>query len=360
MSLLNNLFRAPLRLGNLPRAAPGLLTRSTQPQLAAGASTHMRTMATQSVPEINLEPFLKGSQAERANTANQVFSAFKDIGFITVANHGISNKMVDDSFKMSAEFFAKDIDYKEKLLWTSAESNRGWLGPGKEKLADGKADLKESFEIGAENEPQFPNHWPGDWPEFREHMLALLAEMDKVHLELMRCLAVELKYDEGFFDPLCDGHHYNLRLLHYHETEAENIGEDGPNKNPRAGAHTDYGTLTLLFQDQTGGLQVMDRGNQWVQVTPKPYTLVVNVADLLMRWTNDILVSTEHRVLTPPNVDSSGVARVPARYSIVLFCNPNKETLVECLEGCHGPGNPPKYPPINSFDYLTQRLNDTI
>jgi len=113
----------------------------------------------------------------------------------------------------------------------------------------------------------------------------------------------------------------------------------------------------LLAQEDVGGLQAKRRDGEWIFVPPIQNAMVINVGDCMMRWSNDILVSTPHRVIQDPRIE---VESIPSRYSIAFFCNPNKSTLIECLPNCSSSENPPKYKPINAFDYLVGRLNDTI
>lgn len=139
----------------------------------------------------------------------------------------------------------------------------------------------------------------------------------------------------------------------------------------RAGSHTgdlierpqfiiDYGSITLLFQDDRGGLEVRSPNGTFVPVTPIPDTIVVNAGDLLQRWSNDIIRSTEHRVVSPPTPPTGD--HYPARYSIAYFCNPNWDATIDCLEGCYGDvaeGQKKKYAPINTHQYLVSRLKAT-
>mmetsp|Transcript_110 Transcript_110/g.288 ORF Transcript_110/g.288 Transcript_110/m.288 type:complete len:187 (-) Transcript_110:113-673(-) len=184
-------------------------------------------------------------------------------------------------------------------------------------------------------------------------MLAYFREANALHLDVLRGVALGLGLEEEYFTPRCDGNHQNLRLLRYPRCWNAELG--GGRK--RINEHTDYGSITLLAQDGIGGLQVRSRDGEWISVPPIHRSLVVNVADLLMRWSNDTLRSTEHRVVPPAH---GSEADVPERYSIVFFCNPNKETLVHCLPTCSSPNNPPRYAPVNAFDYLTARLQGTI
>ena len=226
---------------------------------------------------------------------------------------------------------------------------------GQERLDGGLPDLKETFEIGNEAETTFENRWPNkELPGFRETMLTYFKAADLLHLDVLRCLAIAMGLDEEFFTPLCNGNHQNLRLLHYPECQRSKISAAG---QKRGGVHSDYGSITLLTQwDNQGGLEACRKDGEWVFVPPVEGGIVVNIADCMMRWSNDVLRSTPHRVLDDPRQKDSPT--VHERYSIAFFCNPNKETLVECLPGCEGNGK--KYKPINAFDYITMRLSGTI
>ena len=133
---------------------------------------------------------------------------------------------------------------------------------------------------------------------------------------------------------------------------------DHPNKNIRGNIHTDFGTLTLLVQDEVGGLRVKNRQGDWMNVEPVPHSIIVNVGDMLMRWSNDRLKATLHQVISPPKFTPQD--RIPERYSIAFFCNANKDALIECLETCQNDSDPEKYEPINAYAYLMKRLSDTI
>jgi isopenicillin N synthase-like dioxygenase len=123
---------------------------------------------------------------------------------------------------------------------------------------------------------------------------------------------------------------------------------------------SDYGTITLLFQDDRGGLEVLSPKSGFVPATPIPDTIVINAGDLLQRWSNDVIRSTEHRVVSPPTPPTDD--KYPARYSIAYFCNPNWDATIECLNGCFGDaagGREKKYSPINTHEYLVSRLRAT-
>ena len=164
--------------------------------------------------------------------------------------------------------------------------------------------------------------------------------------DLHRAFALDLGLPPDFFEAKLDRPMATLRLLHYPPrpaTVAE--GQLG------AGAHTDYGNLTLLATDEVGGLEVRRRdGGGWIPAPVVPDTFVCNIGDCLMRWTNDVYVSTPHRVVSPAGRE---------RYSVAFFLDPNPDALVACLDSCAGPGRPAKYPPVTAADYLRQRLDAT-
>ena len=275
-------------------------------------------------------------------------------------------------------------------------------------------DLKESFEIGREGEQGMPNRWYTDRPEdgvngaeeFKETMMDFWERCKTVHQILMRGIAIGLDVslgegkgegggiiNETFFDQYTKTGDNTLRLLHYPPVPRGGF-ENG--KRVRAGAHTDYGSITLLFQDSRGGLQVeppsaststsvggVMRGTTgkggWIDVEPRESTMVVNAGDLLSRWSNDLIRSTMHRVVEPPLPPPSSLPQhsssmseekgekgeYPARYSIAYFCNPDYDGWIEALPGTwnqedgQGNGNGKKYEGINSGDYLVQRLTAT-
>ena len=224
----------------------------------------------------------------------------------------------------------------------------------------GNPDLKESFEMGREGVPGCPNQWPGqldaEGAEFTRVMQNMFLQCKEVHRLVMSAIAQGMGLSESFFDEYTKDGENNLRLLHYPPVKREvflkNKGQ------ARVGAHTDYGSITLLFQDMSGGLQVQSLMGEWLDVTPIEGTMIVNAGDLLMRWSNDEIRSTRHRVMEPPLRDQS-VEEYPARYSIAYFCNPDFDKWIEALPGTWEEKGGKKYEGINSGEYLVQRLSAT-
>lgn len=206
-------------------------------------------------------------------------------------------------------------------------------------------DLKESFEIGRSGiHTPWPVDTDGSAEAFRTHMRAFHTDCAQLHAEVMRALALALDLPESWFDSFTAGADNTLRLLHYPEVRKSvfraNAGQ------VRAGAHTDYGSLTLLFQDKRGGLQVQSPHGTFIDATPREGTIVVNAGDLLARWSNDLIKSTVHRVVEPPAPEEGEVH--PARYSVAYFCNPNFEKWIDAIPGTIRAGEERKYEGVNS------------
>ena len=216
-------------------------------------------------------------------------------------------------------------------------------------------DAKEAFNIGRELAPDDPDllagvpfHGPNQWPastRFQGTMLDYFAAQLALCRRLHQAFAIDLGLDPDFFAPAIDRPLAVLRLLHYPPHPGQ---FDGTQYG--AGPHTDYGNVTTLAQDDAGGLEVRERDGTWIDATPIPGTLVCNIGDCLMRWSNDTYVSTPHRV-----VNRSG----RKRYSVVFFCDPNADARVECLPTCVAADRPTRYPPITGAAYLQERLDAT-
>ncbi|TFK24074.1 Clavaminate synthase-like protein [Coprinopsis marcescibilis] len=316
------------------------------------------------IPVIDFSRFRAAtSTTEKQDTANEIVSAFKESGFVYLSNHGIPTETIRNTFHKSKEFFDLPEATKTKLAWEDPRANRGYVQIGRERVTQSadpneiaalrsKApDYKESMEIGRDWDSEWKNQWPqdSDLPVFKGTMLHFFQTCHDLHVEVMRSIALGLKLEPSFFDEKINEQCHNLRLLSYPPVSRSLLKNDG---QARAGAHSDYGTLTLLFQDSVGGLEVQNpHTGAFVPATPIPGTIVVNVGDLLSRWSNDVLRSTLHRVVAPTTPAPSEMT--PRRQSIAFFCNPNFNAEVSCLPNC---SPPPKYPTVNAGDYIIGRL----
>ncbi|KIV94004.1 hypothetical protein PV10_05168 [Exophiala mesophila] len=333
------------------------------------------------IPLIDFGAYLHGNAETKRTVANQILHAFKTSGFLYLQNHGVTTEEVAHAFSESAKFFARSQEQKDALGWTTPDANRGYVASGREKVTQSSdpeeiarlrasnPDLKESLEIGREGVKGFPNQWPDRFDDatdksgsvFRQDMQKFFQTLQGLNMNVMRAIALGMGLDEYFFDSFSDDGDNTLRLLHYPPVK-KSIWKQNPGQ-VRAGEHSDYGSITLLFQDSVGGLEVKSPKGTWVRATPIPGTIVVNAGDLLSRWSNDTIRSTNHRVIQPPPKpedveDSDPDAVSPARYSIAYFCNPNFDRLIEALPGTYEETGK-KYEAINSGDYLVMRLAAT-
>ncbi|KAJ3531512.1 hypothetical protein NM688_g7563 [Phlebia brevispora] len=300
------------------------------------------------------------TDAEKKKTAEEIVAGFKEVGFIYLDKHGVPESTVKNAFE------------KAKLAWEDPRSNRGYVQIGRERVTQSadlneiaqlraKApDFKESMEIGRDWDETWKNQWPleSDVPRFKQTMLDFYKTCHDLHVYVMRAIALGLNLEETFFDRKIDQQCHNLRLLSYPPIKTSLLRQDG---QARAGAHSDYGTLTLLFQDSVGGLEVENPHTKEYQPAPPiPGSIVINAGDLLARWSNDVLRSTLHRVVAPPAKKVSETEGItPARQSIAFFCNPNFDAEISCLPTCSGPDQAAKYEPVTTEEYIVGRLQAT-
>lgn len=274
----------------------------------------------------------------------------RDHGFFLLKNHPVATSLIADVFAQSDAFFALPEDQKAQLSIRSNPHNRGWAALGSESLDEhsGQIDQKQAFNVGLDLAPDDPMILRGDpfrgvnlWPNldgFRETTLAYFQANWDLGVALHTAFARDLGLPPEYFNQHLDAPMATLRLLSY-PAGAGTRGEIG------AGAHTDYGSLTLLMTDGVSGLQVKPRGQDWVSVPHEPNAFVVNIGDCMMRWTNKIYCSTPHRVLAPPK----------PRKSIALFLDPNPDSLIKALPQTGDAA----FPPILAADYLRSRLDAT-
>jgi isopenicillin N synthase-like dioxygenase len=235
-------------------------------------------------------------------------------------------------------------------------ANRGYAGVGSQRLdADADVDRKESFMIGTDLAPDHPrvlagkpfaacNRWP-HLPGFADALLAYQAAARDLAQRLLRGIALSLDLDEDHFVPYHQDPILGLRLLRYPARRG-----NASSREYGAGAHTDWGAITVLAQDGVGSLQVRGPDGGWIEVPPDPDAYTINLGDLIEVWTNGRYRSTVHRVL--------GADR--ERYSAALFCDLDAEAVIECLPTCTGPGNPPRYAPTTAARHLRRKYEETM
>lgn len=302
-------------------------------------------MSTSALPLIDISGLRSHDPVDQHLVAEQLRQACEQRGFFYITGHGIDPALISSLFAASQRFF--DLPMTEKLAVDKKLSrcNRGYEPLRAQTLESGAPpDLKESFYAGAEvaaNDARVlagrfntgPNQWPETPPDFRAVMQNYYQAAYGLGATIVRGLALSLGVPVSHFDGYLKEAAATLRLLHYPPQPANpEPGEKG------CGEHTDFGGVTLLLQDEAGGLQVWDRDlGSWIDAPPVPGAFVVNIGDLFARWTNDRYVSTLHRVI---NVSGR------ERYSVPFFFTGNPLHKVECIPTCLDEGELPRYPAV--------------
>jgi isopenicillin N synthase-like dioxygenase len=308
------------------------------------------------VPVIDIAPFTTGDAAARRAVVEAVKDACERVGFFVITGHGVKDATIRAAFARGRAFFARPLEEKMRIRRPGPGISRGYNSLAAQSLGltigqKAPPDLMESLGFGsldADGDPYWtdgfgpvhghPNLWPEGMPELRAAMTDYWRTMEGLTTQLSRIFALALQLDEDFFVTRSGRHVTTMRVNYYPAQERP----PAPGQL-RAGAHSDYGGFTILKgEDAPGGLQVLRRDGDWTDVPIVEDGFIINIGDLLMRWTNDRWVSTLHRVVNPPEE----VRRSVDRMSIAFFFVPDHDVEVRCLESCTGPGNPARYAPI--------------
>ena len=314
------------------------------------------------VPTVDLGRFMHGDAADKKAVAAETDRICSDIGFLSIVGHGVPETVTDQIYDLSKQFFRGPDSAKIKVAQPKADVIRGYIGMGKAALGvtlgeDTPPDLKETFSIGPEPGPDADyftapgsrshfaaNLWPDDIAGFRPAWQAYWTAMTYLSDTMMRLFACALGLEERHFETAIDRHISILSAMYYPDQPVP------PRPGQlRAGAHTDFGTMTILKPDNApGGLQVLTKSGDFAPVKAPPGSFVLNIGDMMARWTNDRWVSTLHRVVNPPPDTTLGTERL----SIGFFHQPNYDALVECLPGCRSADQPARYAPVTAGDHL--------
>ena len=312
--------------------------------------------AATALPVIDVGPLLRDDPQGLRRVAAELRRACIETGFFYVANHGFDPVLVERLFAASKRFFDQPLEAKRQVEMRGKDLERGYEGIGAQVLDQSTGiDRKESIFVGVEwpaDHPlvlaRTPHHGPNLWPNlpgWREAVTPYFTAMERLARTLLSGVALSLDLPWDQFDPCLVDHMSSLRLLHYppHPTA-------DPEREVGCGAHTDWGALTVLAQDDAGGLEIRDASGTWIAATPLPGTFIVNLGDMMARWTNDLYASTPHRVLNRSMRD---------RYSAAFFFDPAFHTRVECLPTCRSADRPARYPPISSGEHLDAMYRKT-
>ena len=320
------------------------------------------------IPVIDIAPSVQ-SESERHTIAKAIGGACETIGFFAIVGHGVPATVDRTCWEAARSFFDLPLADREHVAFPHVGYPYGYSRLAGETLAVSRGetappDLKESYSIGPlkhpARKPEDPseafvysaNLWPDRPAGFRAAWEAYYRAMEDLAARLMTLFAVALDLAPGFFDDKIGQHISALRALNYPD-------QPSPPKpgQLRAGAHSDYGSLTILRQEQApGGLEVLTRDGKWTPVPAIDGAYVVNIGDLMARWTNDRWVSTLHRVINPPP-DAAGSTR---RQSIAFFHQPDWDAEIRCLPTCLDAGSIAKYGPVRSGPYLMSKFTSTV
>jgi len=312
-----------------------------------------------SVPVIDLKGGPGSDPGTHHDIALQIRDVCRNIGFFYISNHGVSADLVANQFEWAKRFFALPMDEKMAIHMRKSATTAGYEPIAEQRLdsqdPDSEAappDLKESYYCGLEVPDDHPfarrhvrgighNQWPASLPGFRDQMIAYQAEMRKLSDHLLTLIAQSLDLESNWFAGYHDWPGAVLRILRYPpQPEMSEFNQIG------AGAHTDWGGITLLAQDNIGGLEVRNAADEWVAAPPVPDTFVVNLGDLMTRWTNGVYRSTMHRVL-------NGQCELK-RYSIPCFYAPRFDAMIEPVPTCVGEDQPAEFEPCTTAEHMNE------
>ncbi|KAF4627861.1 hypothetical protein G7Y89_g10291 [Cudoniella acicularis] len=286
-------------------------------------------------PILDFSAFRSSNPSERETLINQIRTACRDKGFFQLTNHGISSDLQTQTLSACKQFFDLPLSEKLKIDLKFSKHNRGYERHGSQMLEAGTApESKEGLYLGKDLPLDHPrvvageyNCGPNPWlealgEEFKDVCMEYYQAVEKLANEVIKALALGLGLKEGWFDEFTSKPSGTLRFIHYPPTPTTSSKARG------IGAHRDFGCITLLMQDQVGGLQVLDEASgEWLDVTPVPGAYVVNLGNLMMKWTNHVYNSNMHRVMNFSSKD---------RYSIPFFYSGDQSYVFDCIPGCEG------------------------
>ncbi|MBW4687720.1 MAG: isopenicillin N synthase family oxygenase [Komarekiella atlantica HA4396-MV6] len=318
-----------------------------------------QTAVSTQIPVIDFHPFIAGDSSAKAAVANQISRAIQEVGCFYLKN-GVRQNSIDQAFAQAERFFALPLEEKQKVASAVTGRSRGYIPFEKMFIGNQPGQLHESFSFANELDPNkagvdsyaealdVPNQWPQNPPEFRQVMEQFFFACQESALSVLEALAIALQLPSSYFTKLHSQQNHAGVFNYY-----PNISQAPKTGQTRFYEHTDLGSITLLFQDQGGGLEVYTPTGEWITTSSVPDTVLVMPADMMSRWTNDKLCAAPHRVSVPNDFKA-----VKERYSFSFFVIPNYDVEVTCLESCLKADESPKYTPTFVGDHLLNRTND--
>jgi isopenicillin N synthase-like dioxygenase len=310
-------------------------------------------MPLTNIPSVDLKKFLSKDPKEKQEFVNEIGSAYEEIGFVSLKNHFLDDKLMEDLYREVKAFFDLPDHIKRQYEREELAGQRGYVSFGKEHAkGSSKGDLKEFWHFGQEpdEDANLSESYPDnivvkELPDFYPTGMRAYKALEDTGIYVLRALAIYIGLNEFYFDHWARNGNSILRPIHYPPITEE------PKGAVRAGAHGDINLITLLMGASTGGLQVKRKDGEWIDAKPDEGDLVINVGDMLERHTNNKLRSTIHRVVNPPKEEWD-----KPRYSIPFFMHPRSDMKLNCLEECIDENNPKHYEDITAGDFLNQRL----
>ena len=311
----------------------------------AGAADIKPELVASTIPLLDVAPYLAGEPGARERLGAELRWAFEKVGFYYLRGHGIPQSLIDSTFAQAARFHA--LPMERKLAVKVNEENVGYLPMKVGQFPGRQPSSNAAFFLRRDREPDDPlvlskrrfhglNQWPAELRGFRETALAYMQAMETLCRRLVPIYATALDLPPDAFDRAYAEPHLILRLTHYPALAA------GEAASVSLTPHTDSGFMTLLAPNPVPGLSILLPDGRWVDAPAVEDAFVVNGGDILHRWTNERFLSTPHRVINRTGGD---------RYAIPFFCDPNHDTVIECLQSCRSAAHPSKYPPIKFGDY---------
>ena len=306
------------------------------------------------IPSVDLAEFLSGDIRRKNAFVQELGKAYEEVGFVAVKNHGVPDELIAALYKNVQEFFSLPLEKKKSYEIPELAGQRGYTSFGKEHAKGSDApDLKEFFQYGQTPRDNYkedeypPNVLVNEVEGFNETFANAYRAFEKSGTSLLQAIAIYLQLDEHYFDDFVYNGNSILRAIHYPPITQE------PKSAIRAEQHEDINLITLLVGASADGLQILTRQNEWIGVTSLPDQIVVNVGDMLQRFTNNKLKSTTHRVVNP--------ARElwhTSRFSIPFFLHPKSAMNLRCLDGCIDEAHPKLYEDATAGEYLDERLRE--
>jgi isopenicillin N synthase-like dioxygenase len=318
------------------------------------------TVDLQTVPVIDIAPFVNEGAATKPRVAAAVNRACEDIGFLVITGHGIESKACEQVFACARQFFALSVEEKLEVLKPEGYTSSAYHAFATQSYASKNlirtaVDLRESFGMGRPDRPTGAfNLWPRRPTEFEAVFTEHFYRTERLAYDLARLFAAALELPEDYFADKLDRHDSAMLVHNYPVQETEPLPDQF-----RTGPHSDVGFFTILRTEREhrpGGLQVQTRSGAWIDVPAVPDSFVINIGDTLMRWSNDRWISTMHRVINPSRENVAGNSRM----SLPFFFKANQDAVVECLPNCFGIGNPAKYPPVTAGAYNQESLGRAL